>query len=238
MANDLIFGGATMGEIYYGSTPIVAAFKGNEEVWRAIGAPYREDLVIANSTGTTPITKDVTLYRGVYSVVMISGGGAGWSEKQGNNYNYATTGGGGSAIVGTLRITQGGTYRIVVGNRGGNNGNYEQTGKSGGDTSLSFNGNTILLCGGGKAATGSGAAGVGGKASATISGLTLMNGKSGSVGGGSKEWQGTNTAPDSVLFDTFGNTYGWAGVTTFDRSDAKNPTGGYFSLEYVAPITE
>lgn len=224
-----------------GVNPIESIFLGNEEIWRVSGSPYTSKLIIGNSEGDDDISKSMVLYRGEYRVIMISGGGSGWGVKFASNYNNAATGGGGAAITGTFRITQGGLYTIKVGRRGKNANNTVNT-IAGGDTSLSFGGSLLLMCSGGTAGNyknGANGYGIGGTPSVNIadaSGLIMKYGKNGTVIGG-KTWQGKNTAPNSVMYDEFGNMYGWAGVSTFDSgSNTKQPTGGYFELEFLGPI--
>lgn len=232
MAKDLYLGGKSIkGDIYHGRKPVVAVYKGGTEVWRKIGAPYRYALAI-----TEEGTHEIDVCRGVYNIVMIGGGGKNSGSFSAGDVIGFSTGGNGAAIIGKITLFKRKTLSVDV-------THFTRT-------ALIDSGNVLLVANsGGAGSKVSYGGGAGGTAVANIDSasylsvgeLQLLNGAKGAyatahagTGGGAA----TNT-PNATLYDRFGNAYGFAGKWSNAGATVIQPrTGGYFSLEYVAPITE
>ena len=116
---------------------------------------------VFNTAGTTSWTVPAGVYSVNVTVIGGGGGGAGGASRPGGNVNYQWGGGGGGGgaggkTTGTISVSPGNTYTIVVGS--GGNGS---SGTAGGDSSTASPGTGSSAFG---LAAGGGSAGIGARA--------------------------------------------------------------------------
>lgn len=163
--------------VYYGSTPIKAIYNGSQLVYQYLpaGTVFFESATPGTYTFTAPRSCTV-------SIIMVGGGG-GAAYAHGGYWESEANGGSAGMITGTMNITKGTSYSIVVGAGGSGawiEGNDRVYASAGGATT--FAGQTAGGGGGANAQNLGGAnAGAAGVATKTISTLNASNGVAGST---------------------------------------------------------
>lgn len=189
--------------------------------------PYVPNQVIIETY--TPSSINIELPSGLYQISCIGAGGGGSGSYGGDS--MGSGGGSGGYIIAEAQIYHG-MYNCKCGRGGDKNlGSYQQTGNSGGNsslTSLSDNQDIILASGGG-GSTRPKPPGTAGNVYQNNNYITKIitasNGKSGNYGDG---WF-PGTGGDSVSGDVGKGGNGGG-------NDAENGTNGYFKLIYLGEI--
>lgn len=162
------------------------------------------------SSGTYTFTVPPTITS--ISAVVVGGGGGGGAADTGNSRLATNTGGGGGGLAyGTISVTPGETLTVVVGAGGQGGIGDAANGSSGGTSSISRSGTTLLSGGGGTGGiyrnNGNGAGGASGGTSRTGGG-SGGNGGSGSNNAGSTGGGGaggySGNGGDGGAFDSAG----------------------------------
>ena len=163
-------------------------------------------------TITTPGTSTFTVPAGVTSLTVEAWGGGGRGGDRTDNNNVALAGGGGGAYSkGTISVTPGNSYTVVVG--------AGSTSTAAGGDSYFINTATLLAKGGGSVADNSNTAGSGGAAASGV-GTTKYSGGNGATGTGGSFGGGGGSSAGTAFNGNFTNT------TTNQRNGATAPSGG------------
>ncbi len=182
---------------------------------------------------------------GTATVTLVGGGGGGAVTTALGQWAYLAGGGSGAAFVGTVNLSAG-NYTVVVGD-GGNGyvGNPNGgSGTDGGNTSLIFNGTTLLNCTGGKGGyseinggiTGGGYSngGDGGTVTTNVQIVNTQLNSSGNKGiSGSTDPRPVTSAGGASVYQGYGKG-GDANAYEFSAPKAIN---GYFSVTYTSTIS-
>jgi microcystin-dependent protein len=197
---------------------------------------HHRDVITTSGTYTAPVT-------GLYKITVKGGGGGGaGGYASGTSYYHASGGGEGGTTIAYELMTAGQTASVVIG-AGGAGGGLGARGASGGDSSITVNGNSYAGGGGeggyadNEVSGGCGGAGtIYGAAGGTGHGNygNIVNGCSGGGEGGGTPWKTVNGA--QVTNKNGVNGGGGAGGTSSSSSTAGGNGGdGYAWLEYFTP---
>lgn len=215
--------------IHKGPDRFYRIYKGADLIWRA----YKINELVYEKTTAGSDTINIIM-PGLYRVRLVGGGAGGAFNSSGNSGSEAA-GNGGGAFIGTVYLLKG-TYSINVGAGGSSAGGLDADvwGGNGGNTSLSLNGTTLLLAGGGK---GNHVWWPSGAERSQVSSEPNVIGSSVKVISTDKNASGVwgqiaGTAANSQGGSSLYNGYGKGG-NVYNRYSADNGTGGYLSIEFL-----